>query len=175
MFLSKKLTNKTICLQIIYSVSIQVGVTTIIIDCKNIAWQVYNIWKRVVKGLRQGGVVLISREFSRFILFFVFIAPDNFHQTAKAFSQRTLAAKIRWLIDTSLVVCQLYTDKKLFFIPTGHTFTAKVLRHWARFCFYFRFYYYPPPPPSSSLSYCFLKQSPAGKKSQHLLWYMSQT
>ena len=110
-----------------------------------------------------------------FNFIFRFIAPVNFHQTAKAFSQRTLAAKIRWLIDTSLVVCQLYTDKKLFFIPTGHTFTAKVLRHWARFCFYFRFYYYPPPPPSSSLSYCFLKQSPAGKKSQHLLWYMSQT
>ena len=33
---------------------------------------------------------------------------------------------------------------------------------------------YPPPPPSS-LSYCFLKQSPAGKKSQHLRWYMSHT
>jgi len=28
--------------------------------------------------------------------------------------------------------------------------------------------------PSSS-SYCFLKQSPTGKKSQHLCWYISQT
>lgn len=35
-----------------------------------------------------------------------------------------------------------------------------------------QFSYVPPP---KSASYCFLKQSPCGKKSQVLLWYMSHT
>jgi hypothetical protein len=70
---------------------------------------------------------------------------------------------IRFIAEFSLLtnvqICKLFDTTNRFQIGS-----FSVLPH-------------PPPPvaPSNSLSYCFRKQSPAGKKSQHRCLYMSQT